>query len=93
MHLFEYLDAPVDTGILQFKQVSSAKQYKLKSSLMGFYEDLDRIRIESDRVYYQEKKPDLLFFYDTLRKIPSEQFEKEKRQNKSKTAEQQTFKE
>jgi hypothetical protein len=54
-------------------------------------EEVDRIRIESDRVYYQEKKPDLLFFYDTLRKIPSEQFGKDKQQNKSKTAEQQTF--
>jgi hypothetical protein len=32
MHLSGYLDALVDAGILQFKQVSSAKQYKLKSS-------------------------------------------------------------
>gem|GEM_PF-3258975 len=31
MHLSGYLDALVDAGILQFKQVSSAKQYKLKS--------------------------------------------------------------
>jgi predicted transcriptional regulator len=31
MHLSGYLDALVDTGILQFKQVSSAKQYKLRS--------------------------------------------------------------
>jgi hypothetical protein len=32
MHLSGYLDALVDTGILQFKQVSSAKQYRLRSS-------------------------------------------------------------
>jgi predicted transcriptional regulator len=32
MHLSGYLDALVDAGILQFKQVSSAKQYKLRSS-------------------------------------------------------------
>jgi predicted ArsR family transcriptional regulator len=31
MHLSGHLDALVDTGILQFKQVSSARQYKLKS--------------------------------------------------------------
>jgi len=32
MHLSGYLDVLVDTGMLQFKQVSSAKQYKLRSS-------------------------------------------------------------
>jgi len=32
MHLSGYLDALVDTGILQSKQVSSAKQYKLRTS-------------------------------------------------------------
>jgi hypothetical protein len=32
MHLSAYLDAFVDKGILQFKQISLAKQYKLKSS-------------------------------------------------------------
>jgi len=31
MHLSGHLDALVDTGTLQFKQVSSARQYKLKS--------------------------------------------------------------
>jgi len=31
-HLPGYLDALVDTEILQFKQVSSAKQYGLRSS-------------------------------------------------------------
>jgi len=56
-------------------------------------EEVDRIRIDSDQIYYQEKKPDLLLFYDTLRKISSKQFEKDKQQNKSKTAEQHTFKE
>ena len=55
-------------------------------------EEIDRIRIDSDRVYYQEKKPDLLSSYYTLRKISSKQFEKDKQQNKSKTAEQHTFK-
>ncbi len=29
MHLSGYLDALVDAGILEFKQVSSAKQYRL----------------------------------------------------------------
>jgi hypothetical protein len=32
MHLPEYLDVLVDTGILRFKHISSAMQYKLKSS-------------------------------------------------------------
>jgi hypothetical protein len=32
MHLSGYLDALVGAGILQFKQVSSAKQYKLRTS-------------------------------------------------------------